>query len=76
VDIEGNVVWITGASSGIGEALAHEIVALGGKVILSARNEKKLKQIEKNINRGDSTFVLPLNMENFKDFPLIVQRAR
>jgi dehydrogenase/reductase SDR family protein 7B len=75
VDIEGNVVWITGASSGIGEALAHEIVALGGKVILSARNEKKLKQIEKNINRGDSTFVLPLNMENFKDFPLIVQRA-
>jgi NAD(P)-dependent dehydrogenase (short-subunit alcohol dehydrogenase family) len=36
------VVVITGASSGIGEALAYEFAALGAKVVIAARDEAKL----------------------------------
>lgn len=39
------VVWVTGASSGIGEALVHELVAKGAFVILSARRESELVRV-------------------------------
>ena len=42
-----NVVWITGASSGIGKALAYEWVRLGYKVVLSARRKELLEEIVK-----------------------------
>eukprot|EP01084_Bolivina_argentea_P181005 312664_1 len=43
------IVWITGASSGIGEALSFELASFGSKLILSARNEKKLNAIKQRI---------------------------
>jgi len=43
------VVVITGASSGIGRALAFKISALGAKVVLAARNLEKLQEIEKEL---------------------------
>jgi dehydrogenase/reductase SDR family member 7B len=39
------VIWITGASSGIGEALALEFAQLEARLILSARNEFELKRV-------------------------------
>ncbi|QIQ21053.1 SDR family NAD(P)-dependent oxidoreductase [Zophobihabitans entericus] len=39
------VIWITGASSGYGEALAHAFAKQGAKLILSARNTEKLTQL-------------------------------
>ncbi|KAK6625221.1 hypothetical protein RUM43_005512 [Polyplax serrata] len=43
--LEGKVVLITGASSGLGEALAHCFYRAGCKVILSARREKELERV-------------------------------
>jgi short-subunit dehydrogenase len=43
------VVIITGASSGIGKACAYRFSEEGGKVVLAARNEKKLKEIEQEL---------------------------
>ena len=39
------VVWITGASSGIGEALAKNFSACGARVVLSARNAVELERV-------------------------------
>src|SRR3972149_3085552 len=42
---ENKVVWITGASSGIGEALVHQFAKENAKIILSSRNEKELQRV-------------------------------
>ncbi|MFI3305262.1 MAG: SDR family oxidoreductase [Rikenellaceae bacterium] len=47
--MDGKCVVVTGASSGIGEALAREYAALGAKVVLGARQEAKLKEITAGI---------------------------
>jgi len=41
----GQTVWITGGSSGIGEALAHEFAGEGAKLILSARRAEELERV-------------------------------
>lgn len=43
--LRGKVVWITGASSGIGEDLSYTLAACGAKLILSARGEKALRRV-------------------------------
>ncbi|CAL9120806.1 Dehydrogenase reductase SDR family member [Musa troglodytarum] len=47
--VEGKVVWITGASRGIGEILANQFTNLGAKVILSARNTVELERVKSEI---------------------------
>lgn len=45
MDIAGSRIWVTGASSGIGAALATELDRRGAKVAISARREEKLTEI-------------------------------
>ena len=62
------VIWITGASSGIGEALAYEFAQRGSKLILSARRESELNRVKSqcvSLGASDSHInVLPLDLAN------------
>ncbi len=59
----GKVVWITGASSGIGEALVHELALRNAKIVLSARNETTLKQVaEKAGLKPENYLLIPFDL--------------
>jgi short-subunit dehydrogenase len=49
--MKGKTVIITGASSGIGRALAYEFAARGEKVVMGARNIDRLKEIAEDIRQ-------------------------
>jgi short-subunit dehydrogenase len=58
-----NVVWITGASTGIGKAMAFEWARLGYKVVLSARCNELLEEIAREINNsGGEALVVPVDI--------------
>ncbi len=60
-------IWITGASSGIGEAVALEISKQKSHLILSGRNEKALASVaEKCEKNGSTTLVVPFDLANEK----------
>lgn len=54
-EVEGKVVILTGASSGIGEAAAKELAGKGAKVVLAARREERLQQLQKDIEQDGGT---------------------
>lgn len=58
----GETIWIIGASSGIGEALARELAEQGARLILSARREEELNQL--NDALGGEHLVYPLDVSN------------
>ncbi len=62
-NLEDKVVWITGASSGIGEALTRHLSTFNCKLILSARREEELERVKKECQGNhDKIAVLPLDL--------------
>lgn len=57
-------IWITGASSGIGEALAYAFAREGAHLILSARNKDELERVKKNCAGAQQTDIIPLDLAN------------
>jgi len=67
MNFKDKMVWITGASSGIGEQLAYSVLKRGAKVILSARNVEKLNYVKKNCSsHSDRCYVVPLDLSDNK----------
>ena len=62
------VVWITGASSGIGKALAVELARRGARIVLSSRKLDELNAVKKDLPRAESHFVLPLDLGSGSSF--------
>lgn len=59
-----NIVWITGASSGIGEALAYAYSRKGARLILSSRNEAKLREVRSRCENPHHHLVVPLDLQD------------
>lgn len=65
MDLKNKIIWITGASSGIGEALAYVCANEGAKIVISARREEELKRVAANCKTNpDNIFILPLDLEH------------
>ncbi|MGV3731408.1 MAG: SDR family NAD(P)-dependent oxidoreductase [Sphingopyxis sp.] len=65
--------WVTGASSGIGAALARALAARGAKLILSGRNIAALEAVAKDC--GPGTMILPFEATDYAALPAIVHQA-
>lgn len=59
---KGKNVWVTGASSGIGEALTYALVQQGANVIISARRMEELKRVQSQAGTAQ-VYILPLDLE-------------
>ncbi|HIP35367.1 MAG TPA: SDR family oxidoreductase [Crocinitomix sp.] len=68
------LVWITGASSGIGKALAIRYNQLGAFVILSARNIKTLTEVKKQLPNPNNAYIQLLDLEQNETFTQITQQ--
>jgi dehydrogenase/reductase SDR family member 7B len=68
VSFAGKVVWITGASSGIGEALAYGFARAGARLVLSSRRRDELERVRLACERPADHFVLPLDLVRSETF--------
>ena len=76
---ENQVVWITGASSGIGEALALQFADASARLVLSSRREEELKRVRNLcLERGlepDRVLILPLDVTDYDAMQPAVERV-
>ncbi|WP_460676666.1 SDR family oxidoreductase [Hymenobacter coalescens] len=68
------VVWVTGASAGIGEALAKAFAREGARLVLSARNEAELHRVAAACAPAE-TLVVPLDLADSAALPAKVQQV-
>lgn len=73
MEYAGKVIWITGASSGIGEALAEAFAAHGASLILSGRRTDALQAVADRL--PTPSLVLPFETTDKQALPAIVERA-
>jgi short-subunit dehydrogenase len=74
--MKNKVVVITGSSSGIGEACARLFAEQGSKVVLAARNEKRLTQITQDIlNNGNEAIFFVTDISKEKDCKLLIEKS-
>ena len=62
MSFEGKTAWITGASSGIGAALAREWASRGANIILSGRDEARLADVAGTL--PNESLVLPFDVRD------------
>lgn len=70
MNYKNKVVWITGASSGIGEAFAKAFFTEGAKLILSSRKEEELERVKTLlVANDDQCYILPLDLSDPTSLP-------
>ncbi len=65
--------WVTGASSGIGAALARGLAGRGARLILSGRNVAALEAVARDC--GPGTMILPFEATDYAALPALAQEA-
>ncbi|GFN94503.1 dehydrogenase/reductase sdr family member 7 [Plakobranchus ocellatus] len=80
--LAGKVVWVTGASSGIGEAIAYCLAESGCKLVLTARRKERLEKVKQTCLasafckvKEDDILVLPFDVVDFDSHEKKVQEV-
>jgi NADP-dependent 3-hydroxy acid dehydrogenase YdfG len=63
MEVKSRVVVITGASAGIGAALARKVASEGARVVLAARREPELKQVAEQARKLGAEGALPVSVD-------------
>ena len=75
-NIEGKVVVITGASSGLGEATARLLCAHGSSVVLGARRIERLQSLANELSgRGGKAVAVPTDVTQYAELKRLVDTA-
>ncbi|MDP3314133.1 SDR family oxidoreductase [Lutibacter sp.] len=69
------IVWITGASSGIGKSLALELSQKNVKLIISARNNEALIEVKNACKHPENIKILTLDLEDYTNLSIKVEKA-
>lgn len=72
---ENKVIWITGASSGIGKGLALELSKQHCKLILSSRHHEQLIDVQKECKNPENVQVLTFDLAHYANMNLVVENA-
>lgn len=75
MSFENKVIWITGASSGIGKELAIQLSKKNCKLILSSRRETALKSAKSECQNQDNIVILPFDLANYQSMQPIADKA-
>lgn len=65
--IKNKVVWVTGATSGIGEAVVYALAEQGAKLVISARRAEELKKVADKC-KGSEVLILPIDLADQSNF--------
>jgi 3-oxoacyl-[acyl-carrier protein] reductase len=60
--LDGRVYLVTGGSSGLGLATARELLAEGAKVVVCARDERRLEEAVAGLDAGDRALAMPADL--------------
>lgn len=71
--MKNKIIWITGATSGIGEELAVQLSTEGAKLVLSARREEELERVKQKCE--GVVYVLPLDLSQSDNFTKKVEKV-
>lgn len=74
MDFKDKWVWITGASAGLGEALAYAFADEGANLILSSRKQEELERVKSNCNTESQVIVQALDVTNYEMFQPITKK--
>ena len=72
---QNKVVWLTGASSGIGKATALELSEQGAAVIISSRNTANLEAVRQQCKHPDKVKILEFDLANYENLAQLIQEA-
>jgi dehydrogenase/reductase SDR family member 7B len=75
MNFDHKIIWITGASSGIGKSLALALSKQQTKLILSSRNEKELNMVKNACDHPENVQILPIDLENYMTLSAKVDAA-